>query len=107
MLIKIKQIWKIVAGWFRQLDHFVSPLDVSKNVARIKSCESLAEARKELFKDQELVVIDMLTGGNSCGTFLLHCLPKIYHTPKSVLDYISKWKTIIGNPPFGADNGKK
>jgi hypothetical protein len=84
------------------LSNVVSPLDVSfKNVARIKSYESLAAARKELLKNQELVVIDTLTGGNSCGTFLLHCLSKIYHTPKNVLDYINRYKAIIGNPPFG------
>jgi hypothetical protein len=26
--------------------------------------------------------------------------PKIYFTPQCVLDYINKWKTVIGNPPF-------
>jgi hypothetical protein len=34
------------------------------------------------------------------GTFLMECLPKIYHTPKSVLDYINKWKNVIGNVPW-------
>jgi hypothetical protein len=51
--------------------------------------------------DADSVRLSCGLGGNSCGTFLLDCLPKIYYTPKNVLDYINKWKTVIGNPPFG------
>jgi hypothetical protein len=39
------------------------------------------------------------------GAFLLDCLrllkhPKVYFTPQNVLDYINRWKIVIGNPAF-------
>jgi len=42
----------------RQIERLVSPLDASKNVARISFYESLAVARKDLLKSQELIVIE-------------------------------------------------